>query len=113
MESNLQCLCKHHHQLKTARMWNVAALKGGAEIWTSITGLAQITLPAGFRTTAVPPNIHLDRAPWLPIERPAHLRGEKPSAPEPDPRERIVPYRIGEKVHAGDEYGSGTEPPTF
>ncbi|WP_024793542.1 HNH endonuclease signature motif containing protein [Tomitella biformata] len=113
IESNLQCLCKHHHQLKTARTWTVVGLAGSALIWTSITGHVQITLPAGFRTTVAPPNIHLDRTPLPPIERPAHLRAEKPPPPEPDPRDGIVRYRIGDKINKGDEYGSGIDPPPF
>lgn len=84
IDSNMHCLCKHHHQLKTARAWQVVALAGAAEVWTSITGLTQISLPAGFRTCVVPPEIHLDRTPPPPVERPPHLRTETPPPENPD-----------------------------
>lgn len=32
---NLHCLCRRHHNLKTAGLWNVRRAHDGAEVWTS------------------------------------------------------------------------------
>lgn len=35
--SNLHCLCRRHHNLKTAGLWNVVRDIDGVEYWTSAT----------------------------------------------------------------------------
>lgn len=34
---NLHCLCRRHHNLKTAALWNISRHADGTEIWTSAT----------------------------------------------------------------------------
>jgi hypothetical protein len=45
--SNLQCLCKFHHQLKTAGLWRATAAPDGAIAWTSSYGECHTTAPNG------------------------------------------------------------------
>lgn len=43
---NLQCLCRHHHQVKTYRLWTPVLLEGRAVAWTDNTsGRTAVTLP--------------------------------------------------------------------
>ncbi|QBJ95760.1 HNH endonuclease [Rhodococcus sp. ABRD24] len=48
--SNLQCLCKAHHQCKTMQIWHASMLDGGAMCWTDAHGLTALSLPTGYRT---------------------------------------------------------------
>ncbi len=41
--SNLQPLCKFHHQAKTMKLWSAAQLEGGLMYWASTSGLRRIT----------------------------------------------------------------------
>ncbi|WP_322000823.1 DUF222 domain-containing protein [Rhodococcus qingshengii] len=44
--SNLQCLCRHHHQVKTYRLWTPVMLEDRAIHWTDKTsGLTAVTVP--------------------------------------------------------------------
>jgi hypothetical protein len=43
--SNIQPLCKKHHDVKTAKLWNCVGLDGGAVLWTSPAGLERVTVP--------------------------------------------------------------------
>lgn len=45
MDTNLHPVCTGHHQLKTAKIWTVALVTGGAILWTSSAGIRSITLP--------------------------------------------------------------------
>jgi hypothetical protein len=45
--SNLKCLCRQHHRLKTFGNWKDRQLDDGTVIWTSPTGHTYRTAPAG------------------------------------------------------------------
>ena len=47
MASNLKCLCRQHHRLKTFGKWKDKQLADGTVIWTSPTGQTYRTAPAG------------------------------------------------------------------
>ncbi len=53
VRSNLQPLCKYHHQAKTLKLWTAAVLAGDAIYWVSTSGLRHIT-PSTFGTVVVP-----------------------------------------------------------
>ena len=45
---NLHCLCRRHHNLKTAKLWDVEAHPDGTEVWTSADGEHRyVTVPQG------------------------------------------------------------------
>lgn len=45
---NLHCLCRRHHNMKTAGLWNVARDRDGVELWTSSsTGKKAVSLEDG------------------------------------------------------------------
>ncbi|WP_448851637.1 HNH endonuclease signature motif containing protein [Corynebacterium sp. 335C] len=44
---NLHLLCRRHHNLKTARLWDVTRHPGGEETWTSVDGESLTTFPSG------------------------------------------------------------------
>ncbi|MCG5430795.1 HNH endonuclease [Mycobacterium sp. MYCO198283] len=55
--SNLKCLCRHHHLLKTFRGWRDEQLRDGTVIWTSPAGQRYVTTPGSallFPALAVP-----------------------------------------------------------
>jgi hypothetical protein len=43
--SNLQPLCKKHHDVKTAKLWECVGLDGGVVLWTSPERLERVTVP--------------------------------------------------------------------
>jgi hypothetical protein len=45
--SNLKCLCRQHHRLKTFGGWQDKQLADGTVVWTSPTGQTYYTAPAG------------------------------------------------------------------
>jgi Domain of unknown function (DUF222) len=48
--SNLKCLCRFHHLLKTFWGWHDEQLRDGTVIWTAPTGDKYVTLPGGALT---------------------------------------------------------------
>ncbi|MDO5029297.1 MAG: HNH endonuclease signature motif containing protein [Corynebacterium sp.] len=45
---NLHCLCRRHHNLKTAGLWNVTRDRGGVEVWaSSSTGKQAVSMEDG------------------------------------------------------------------
>ncbi|WP_459983664.1 HNH endonuclease signature motif containing protein, partial [Mycobacterium avium] len=51
---NLKCLCRQHHRLKTFGGWRDRQLADGTVVWTSPTGRAYRTSPAGADLFAQP-----------------------------------------------------------
>lgn len=43
--TNLHCLCKYHHSLKTMGAWTPTMLAGAAEYWESSSGTTSVTIP--------------------------------------------------------------------
>lgn len=45
---NMHCLCRRHHNLKTAGLWDVEAHPDGTEVWSSADGKEEfVTVPEG------------------------------------------------------------------
>lgn len=49
VETNLHCLCRYHHDLKTLGLWTPAMLTHGIVAWTSASGTRAITVPGTTR----------------------------------------------------------------
>ncbi|MDJ0395351.1 DUF222 domain-containing protein [Rhodococcus sp. G-MC3] len=45
ISSNLHCLCRYHHMLKTMGVWIPTMLAGAVDYWVSSSGTTAITLP--------------------------------------------------------------------
>ena len=43
--TNLHCLCRYHHMLKTMGVWIPTMLAGGVDYWVSSSGTTAVTLP--------------------------------------------------------------------
>ena len=52
VSTNLHCLCRYHHMLKTMGVWIPRMLAGGADYWVSSSGTTAITLPGSVVGTA-------------------------------------------------------------
>ncbi|RDI35735.1 uncharacterized protein DUF222 [Rhodococcus sp. AG1013] len=58
VESNLACLCRTHHRLKTLGYWTVRQVGRGRLEWTDPTGRVTVTYPQGpFSGSATPPSL--------------------------------------------------------
>lgn len=65
--TNLKCLCRHHHRLKTFGGWRDVQLAAGTVVWTSPTGRTYRTFPAG--ADLFPSTGKLACAPPSPVRR--------------------------------------------
>ncbi len=45
IDTNLHCLCRYHHSLKTMGLWTPVMLAAGVEFWVSNAGTTAITVP--------------------------------------------------------------------
>ncbi|CCQ15303.1 putative uncharacterized protein [Rhodococcus sp. AW25M09] len=45
IDTNLHCLCRYHHSLKTMGLWTPVMLADGVEFWISDAGTTAITVP--------------------------------------------------------------------
>ncbi|MGF0313030.1 DUF222 domain-containing protein [Rhodococcus sp. IEGM1428] len=45
IDTNLHCLCRYHHSLKTMGLWTPVMLADGVEFWVSNAGTTAITVP--------------------------------------------------------------------
>ncbi|NMN95741.1 HNH endonuclease signature motif containing protein [Antrihabitans stalactiti] len=61
--ANLQPLCKKHHDVKTAKLWNCVGLDGGAVLWTSPDGVERVTVPVSGMVAFPAPDQPADAAP--------------------------------------------------
>ncbi|MDV6263673.1 HNH endonuclease signature motif containing protein [Rhodococcoides yunnanense] len=97
IDSNLHCLCRYHHSLKTMGLWTPVMLADGVEFWVSNAGTTAITVPG---TTQLADFGHL----------PSIHRRPKGQALEPDVStlERAEPQPAPVQVPAPDD-----EPPPF
>ncbi|WP_245819809.1 HNH endonuclease signature motif containing protein [Rhodococcoides yunnanense] len=59
--SNLQPLCKFHHQAKTSKLWKAAKLHGDSIYWVSTSGIHRIT-PSTYGTVMIPEKFRHTRA---------------------------------------------------
>ncbi|MEW1878245.1 DUF222 domain-containing protein [Rhodococcus sp. NPDC080181] len=46
IDTNLHCLCRYHHSLKTMGLWTPVMLTDGVEFWVSNAGTTAVTVPA-------------------------------------------------------------------
>ncbi|MGV8874347.1 MAG: DUF222 domain-containing protein [Rhodococcus sp. (in: high G+C Gram-positive bacteria)] len=71
IDTNLHCLCRYHHSLKTMGLWTPVMLADGVEFWISNAGTSAITVPG---TTQLADLSHL----------PSIFRRPKGQAVQPD-----------------------------
>ena len=45
IDTNLHCLCRYHHSLKTMGLWTPVMIADGVEFWVSNAGTTAITVP--------------------------------------------------------------------
>lgn len=45
IDTNLHCLCRYHHSLKTMGLWTPVMLADGVEFWVSNAGTSAVTVP--------------------------------------------------------------------
>lgn len=97
IDTNLHCLCRYHHSLKTMGLWTPVMLADGIEFWVSNAGTTAITVPG---TTQLADFSHLAKIHSKP-------RG---SAPQRDSSARrpTNPQRTPMPASAPDD-----EPPPF
>ncbi|MFC8179662.1 DUF222 domain-containing protein [Rhodococcus sp. NPDC057297] len=90
--TNLHCLCRYHHSLKTMGAWTPTMLAGAAEYWKSTSGTTAVTLPGNTtgRTDLAPSSL----LPHIPKKRrQPHHRTDKP---ESDPDNTTAPPSYAE-----------------
>jgi hypothetical protein len=72
--SNLKCLCRFHHLLKTFWGWHDEQLRDGTVIWTSPTGDKYVTHPGG---ALLFPSLSVPTGPCTAAPRPADRGADK------------------------------------
>ncbi|MFI8566737.1 DUF222 domain-containing protein [Rhodococcus sp. NPDC078407] len=84
IDTNLHCLCRYHHSLKTMGLWTPVMLGDGVEFWISDAGTTAITVPG---TTQLADLSHLPKI----LAKPRGTSPQrdsptaKPAAPQPTP----------------------------
>lgn len=105
--TNLHCLCKYHHSLKTMGAWTPTLLAGAAEYWTSSSGTTAVTVPgSSYGTTNF---VGETLVPYVPRKRRPRSATEPETTTEPaaasvstEPvgTERVGTERGRNEVHA-------------
>ncbi|MGY1771338.1 HNH endonuclease [Blastococcus sp. SYSU D00813] len=115
--SNLCCLCRSHHRLKTfARGWHFAMADDGTLTVTTPSGITRTTRPPGLRPPPGPPDEPgPPDDPGPPDPGPLEVAGTHGPRPEPFPRppgirELIRRSRIGPDAPSLDH---GDDPPPY
>jgi hypothetical protein len=90
IDTNLHCLCRYHHSLKTMGLWTPVMLADGVEFWVSNAGTTAVTVPA---TTQLANHGHLPTVYRRPkgAERQADLSTSTSTAPRHRPTSTSVP----------------------
>ncbi|ORI23922.1 HNH endonuclease signature motif containing protein [Rhodococcus sp. 1168] len=90
--TNLHCLCRYHHMLKTMGVWVPVMLSRGIDYWTSSSGSTAITLPGGTVGTTDLSGCRL--IPHIPRKRRPHCSPQSANKNKPD-AELATPYGPG------------------
>ncbi|MDV8021923.1 HNH endonuclease signature motif containing protein [Rhodococcus sp. IEGM 1330] len=84
IDTNLHCLCRYHHSLKTMGLWTPVMLADGVEFWISNAGTTAVTVPG---TTQLADFSHLPKI--HPKPRGTELQRDsstpRPAEPQPTP----------------------------
>ncbi|OZC76705.1 hypothetical protein CH251_06760 [Rhodococcus sp. 06-462-5] len=106
IDTNLHCLCRYHHGLKTMGLWTPVMLADGVEFWISDAGTTAVTVPG---TTQLADFSHLPKIHSKPRgsapQRDSSTR--RPTNPQPTPMPASVPedepppFRPDPGVHTG------------
>ena len=95
--SNLHCLCRYHHSLKTMGTWTPTMLTGAVEHWTSTSGTTAVTLPGNTVSTT-----DMSDGTLLP-----HIPRKRRSVGVRRSRDATAARRIGRDDHIHREAGDG------
>lgn len=90
VDTNLHCLCRYHHSLKTMGLWTPVMLADGVEFWISDAGTTAVTVPG---TTQLADFSHLPKIHSKPRGT-AHQRDSstpRPAGPHPTPMPTSAP----------------------
>lgn len=98
IDTNLHCLCRYHHSLKTAGLWTPVMLAGGVEFWVSNAGTTAVTVPA---TTQLADCGHLPSV----YRRPkgAQRQADSPISPAPVLRPTLTSVPLSTSASATDD----------
>lgn len=86
IDTNLHCLCRYHHSLKTMGLWTPVMLADGVEFWISDAGTTAVTVPG---TTQLAGFGHLPKIHSKP--RGSAPRRDSPTPTPADPQPTPVP----------------------
>lgn len=86
IDTNLHCLCRYHHSLKTMGVWTPVMLADGVEFWLSNAGTTAITVPG---TTQLADFGHLPKIHSKP--RGSAPRRDSPTPTPADPQPTPMP----------------------
>ncbi|RRQ29718.1 HNH endonuclease [Rhodococcus sp. Eu-32] len=103
--TNLHCLCRYHHSLKTMAAWHTTMLAGAIEHWTSNSGSTAVTLPGNsvgatdLTGHTLTPHIPRKRRPTCDTTSPE----TEPTKPTPaEPHKTSEPDKTGEAEKASE-----------
>lgn len=108
--TNLHCLCRYHHMLKTMGVWIPVMLSRGIDYWTSSSGSTAITLPGGTVGTTdlsdcrLLPHIPRKRRPHCSLQ-PANKNKNKPDTELAVPDGPGTPFTECQAAQSGRHSG--------
>ncbi|RRQ26872.1 HNH endonuclease [Rhodococcus sp. Eu-32] len=113
--TNLHCLCRYHHSLKTMGAWHTTMLAGAIEHWTSNSGSTAVTLPGSsvgatdLTGHTLTPHIPRKRRPTC-KEEPAEPESTAPPPVEPDKTNATEKTSQAEKASETTTHDQPTDP---
>lgn len=82
IDTNLHCLCRYHHSLKTTGLWTPVMLADGVEFWISDAGTSAVTVPG---TTQLADFDHLPKVSPKPKGTALECDSPTPKTAKPQP----------------------------
>ncbi|WP_243636589.1 HNH endonuclease signature motif containing protein [Rhodococcus sp. Eu-32] len=113
--TNLHCLCRYHHSLKTMGAWHTTMLAGAIEHWTSNSDSTAVTLPGSsvgatdLTGHTLTPHIPRKRRPTC-KEEPAEPESTAPPPVEPDKTNATEKTSEAEKASETTTHDQPTDP---
>lgn len=93
--TNLHCLCRYHHMLKTMGVWMPTMLAGAVDYWVSSSGTTAVTLPGSTGGSA---NLSADSLlPHIPRKRRSSHAAEPPDRAGTDTGQSSAPKVCAER----------------
>ncbi|WP_068427776.1 HNH endonuclease signature motif containing protein [Rhodococcoides kyotonense] len=108
--TNVHCLCRYHHSLKTMGAWHTTMLAGAIEYWTSNSGSTAVTLP-GSSVGATDLTGHT-LTPHIPRKRRPTCKAE-PAEPESTAPSPVEPEKTSETEKTRGPRRPARQPPTI